>query len=100
MTLIINIQKKYLIFRREAETILKEALKKKKTPQNVYLDFSKVNFFSRSFVDELLNVIEELRKRKISVRIQSFSPQLKKMLFLTRKTKTKIQKEIASKKPL
>ena len=90
----INISKKYFFFREEARVIFREVLVKKKIPKSIYLDFSGVSFFSRSFVDELLNIINDLSNKKVKIVIQNLNPQLKKMLNSVQRTKIKIQKAI------
>ena len=95
MEIRINIQKKHLFFRKDAQAILRRVLTNKKAPLNVYLDFSNVAFFSRSFVDEFLNIIDELKERKISVAIHHLNPRLEMMMSHIRKTKTEIQKAMA-----
>ena len=91
----VSIKKKYLFFREDAKTILQEILAAKEESHNVYLDFSKVAFFSRSFVDELLNVISELKSRGISVTVSNLDLRLAKMVGRIQKTKTEIQKAMA-----
>lgn len=90
----IDIKKKYLFFRKDARTILKEILARKENCQKVSLDFSGVCFFSRSFADELLNIMERLKRRGVSVTIYHLNPQLKGMLNRIRQTKTEIQKAV------
>ena len=97
MDVYINIPKKYLFFREEARVIFREVLAKKKIPKSIYLDFSGVSFFSRSFVDELLNIINDLSNKKIKIVIQNLKPQLRQMLNSVRRTKIKIQEAIVQK---
>lgn len=94
MNICIPIQKKYLFFRKEAKLIFKEVIKKKEVPQNVCVDFGKVDFFSRSFIDEFLNITSNLKDKKVRVVIQNLKPRLKKMMYRVQKTKTEIQKVI------
>ncbi len=83
----ILIQKKYLIFREEAKKLV---LKIKKTNQKkVFLNFSKVIFMSRSFVDELLN---QLRESKKEVIFKELKPSLSEFISKIKKTKSQIQK--------
>jgi len=91
----LKIQRKYLFFRKDAKEILNHIFEKKKIPRNVYLDFSRVKFFSRSFIDELLNVISKLKEKEISVVIQNLNPQLRIMMDRVQKTKAEIQRAIA-----
>jgi len=92
MNLYINIPKKYLLFRKDAKEILAEVLANKEIVRNVYLDFSKAAFFSRSFTDEFLNVIGDLSDRGVSVIIHNLNPKLKRMIDRIRTTKAEIQK--------
>jgi len=55
----------------------------------VELDFAQVDFFSRSFADELLKVIYSLNKEKIQVKIINLKPELKKILNIVKKTRIK-----------
>lgn len=72
---------------------------KKKLKQDdvntVIIDFAKVNFFSRSFIDEFLNGIDALKKKEVRVQIKNMKPPLKIFLNRVRKTKNTIRKEIA-----
>jgi len=88
----ISIRKKYLFFREDARAILKRILAKKGMPRNVYLDFLGVTFFSRSFIDELLNIVDVLRKEMVTVRMVNLKPKLKILLRRVQKTKSAIQK--------
>lgn len=93
----LTIQKRYLVFRDEAKNLLK-TIKKKATQEKakiLYLDFSKVEFFSRSFIDELLNVINDLKNEKIMIRVVNLKPQLEHFLWKVNERKEKIKKEIS-----
>jgi len=59
-----------------------------KNSDSIALDFSGVDFMSRSFIDELLNVIGE-RKAKII----NLKPSLKKFLNKVKKTREAINSE-------
>lgn len=87
----IIIEKKYLIFRDEANH-LRDAVKKKKD-RVVYLDFSRVRFFSRSFADEFLNMILESVKKRKAIKIINIKPDLEKFLLQIKEIKEKIKKE-------
>jgi anti-anti-sigma regulatory factor len=84
----IPIKKRFLIFRDEAKEI--EKMTKKRSRDNVYLDFSNVDFLSRSFADELLNIIEEKRR----IKIVNLKPHLEKFFKIVTKTKEKTKKSI------
>ncbi|NCO24942.1 DUF4325 domain-containing protein [Candidatus Parcubacteria bacterium] len=77
----IPIKKRFLIFRDEAKEI--EKMSKKISRDNVYLDFSNVDFLSRSFADELLNIIKE----KKGIKIVNLKPHLEKFFNIVTKTK-------------
>jgi anti-anti-sigma regulatory factor len=82
---LIPIKKRFLIFRDEAKGI--KRMSKKIARQNIYLDFSKVDFISRSFADELLNIIRE----KERIEIVNLKPHLEKFLKIVKKTKEKVK---------
>lgn len=86
------IKKKYLIFRDEIN-YLKKIIKKEKN-KSIYLDFSKVSFFSRSFGDELLNMLEDFRKNNSAIKIINLKPKLKIFLKRIEKRKKQIKKEV------
>ena len=81
----IKIKKKNLIFRDQAHDLKKQCREKLNSSRLVYLDFSNVDFAFRSFLDELLNIINKEKKIKI---INLKSPLLK---FLNKVQKTKQQ---------
>ena len=91
----VNIQKKYLFFREDARAILKNIKRHKGVLKTVYLDFSQVHFMSRSFADELLNMVKNLQNEGTKLEFQNLDPELKKMIGYIHKTKTAIQKAIA-----
>ena len=82
---LVPIKKRFLIFRDEAKKISKRV-----PSQDVYLDFSKVDFISRSFADELLNIIEEKRR----IKIVNLKPRLEKFFEIVKTTKQKAKKTI------
>ncbi|MBT9151323.1 MAG: hypothetical protein DDT40_01514 [candidate division WS2 bacterium] len=84
----IPIKKRFLIFRDEAKEI--EKMSKKISRDNVYLDFSNVDFLSRSFADELLNIIEEKKR----IKIVNLKPHLEKFFKIVTKTKEKTKKPL------
>lgn len=91
----IKIQGRYLIFRDQAFS-LKQILEKKfkiSRENEIYLDFSKVIFISRSFADELLNILSEFTLNKKYIRIIGQTPAVKIFLNIVKRTKEKIQKE-------
>lgn len=91
-----KVEKKYLVFRNEARVILKVA--KRKSTQNklpnITIDFSEADFMSRSFIDELLNAIGELKQEKFDVRIINIKPNLAKLIKKIKETKERIKQEI------
>jgi len=88
---LIKIKKRFLIFRDEAKKIKKasRAYLTQNKLKLVELDFAQVDFFSRSFADELLKVIYSLNKEKIQVKIINLKPELKKILNIVKKTRIK-----------
>jgi len=92
----IRINKKYLVFRQDAEKISNIIEKKAKNQRSkdFCLDFSEVRFFSRSFVDELLNVIDNCKKKKIAIRPINLDVNLKKLLNKVKERKKEIKKMV------
>ena len=90
----IKIKKNYLLFREHAKNIF-NALPRNVQPRTVNLDFSELNFMSRSFVDELLTTITRSRNKKFFIKIVNLKPSLKKFFNQVKKTKEKIQKEVS-----
>lgn len=95
---IIKINKRHLFFRSEAGDIFKIA--KRKLIQNkldkIIIDFAQVDFISRSFIDEWLNVIEELKNKGLNVKIINLKIELTKFIEKIRETKKRIRQEIAT----
>jgi len=83
----ILIKKKYLIFREDAKRIARRI--KKDNSKKILVDFSKVVFMSRSFVDELLNQVENQSKE---IKFLNLTPSLNKFIPKVKQTKNKIQK--------
>jgi len=73
----ILIEKKNLLFREEAKRLVRKIKSK-----NAILDFAKVEFISRAFADEFLDLIS-----KKSVKIKNIKPNLKKLFSIVRKQK-------------
>ena len=92
----IQIKKKELFFREEANRLAESIYKKIKRDKlkNIFLDFSNVEFMSRSFVDEFLNKIEELERESIKIQLIHLKPCLNEFINHVRKTKSKIQKAL------
>lgn len=88
----IYIEEKYLPFRDNAKRILS----KKRLNRLCYLDFSNVEFMSRGFIDELLNNIELLQKKKITVKMKNLKPDLKYFINKVKLTKKRIKAELNS----
>jgi len=88
----IKFEKKYLISRNDAK-ILKEEIATS-TEKIVILDFSNVIFCSRSFIDELISLIEELKQKKISVKLYGLNDSLQKLFKIVSHQRKEIQKEI------
>jgi len=91
---ILLLQKKYFVFREEAKNIrdiARNKIKKEKI-KTLYLDFVKTSFFSRSFVDELLNITDDFKNKKIIIKIVNLKPQLENFLQTVDKRKKEIKK--------
>lgn len=95
MILTIEIKKEFISFRDEARSIQSgiEKKMKEKSSEEIVLDFSRVMFISRSFADELLNVVEKFSKEKKKVSFVNIKPEVKKLLLIVKRTKEKIRSE-------
>ena len=82
----IRIKKKFLIFREEAKKLEKISKEKLKKFNSVYLDFSNVEFVSRSFLDELLNIITKEKR----IKVLNLKPNLKELFNRVEKTKQEV----------
>jgi len=97
MSDLIKVKDQHLIFRDQAEA-LKGAISrrlKRKSNSEVCLDFSQVHFISRSFADELLEIIsyfQEEKSREIKVINQNFF--VNQLFSIVKKQKEKIKKEL------
>lgn len=82
---------------RENAQYLKDIIRKQVKNDKIKildLDFSGVRFFSRSFIDEFLNILEDFKKNKLTVKIVNLKPKLEKFLWQIKKRKEKIRKEM------
>ena len=97
MKKIIKIQKKYLVFREETKKLKKilDQELKKSDAESIYLDFDKVNFISRSFADQLLELLISYKVEHINIKLINLKPSIEKIIKLVKKTKEKIKKEFA-----
>jgi anti-anti-sigma regulatory factor len=83
----IELTKKALVFRDDARELIKLLKKNLKKSKIIYLDLSKVEFLSRSFIDELLNFLT--KEKKVKVIISNTS--LRKFFNKVKGTKTNIK---------
>jgi anti-anti-sigma regulatory factor len=83
----IELTKKALVFRDDARELIKLLKKNLKKSKMIYLDLSKVEFLSRSFIDELLNFLTKEKKVKVIIRNTS----LRRFFNKVKGTKTKIK---------
>lgn len=83
----ILIKKKYLIFREDAKKIAQKI--KKSKAKKVSIDFTKTEFFSRSFIDELISQIENQRKK---IKFLGLNPSFAKLFSKVKETRKEIQK--------
>lgn len=90
------ISKNYFMFREDAKSLSNSIQKKIKREKikTLYLDFSKASFFSRSFIDELLNIINDFKNKKLIIKIINLKPQLENFFWQIDKRKEEIKKEI------
>ena len=78
----IKIERKNLIFRDQAQNLLN------KKKEKICFDFSKVDFISRSFADELLEIME----KKKNIKIININSDIKKLLSVVKKSRKDILK--------
>ena len=86
----IRITKNFLIFREEAKKLEKISKATLEKFDLVYLGFSKVEFISRSFLDELLNIMAKEKR----IKIVNLKPHLAKFFRIVKDTKQKTKKII------
>ena len=86
---------KLLAFRKDAIEIEKEA---KRVSSGTILDFSEVHFISRAFADELLNVLDRLKKEGHKIQLRKMRPALKGHIKTVEKTRREIKKELSEKR--
>ena len=89
---LMKVSKKYLIFRNQAKDIFRE-IKKLKASQ-VFLDFSKVKFISRSFADEFLRNAENLERKNKKIEILNENLFISRLFALVKKKRNEIKKLI------
>lgn len=89
----VQIKRKYLIFREDAKSLADAVYKKNKENRLriVFLDFSCVDFMSRSFIDEFLNSAGELEKIGIEIRPIRLKSVLRKFIAYVKKAKYRIR---------
>jgi anti-anti-sigma regulatory factor len=90
----IIILNKIIFFFRDQAKELGEAIRKANFSE-VMIDFSGVDFISRSFADEWLNVLEKITSKKTVV-IRHAKPEIKKMIQIVRKKRQEINKQLSS----
>ncbi len=89
--------KRVLVFREDAQKLIHLIYQKaeEKDLKIVYLDFFDIDFLSRSFIDEFLNGLNELKKRDIKIQFLNLQPSLRDFITQVKKTKRKIQKSLS-----
>lgn len=94
---VIKIEKKHLIFREDARKILRRARKEyaDKGARSFALDFSQVEFMSRSFTDELLNELHTIEGGGRKVTFVKLNPTLQNFMRNIDRKKQVIKKEMA-----
>jgi anti-anti-sigma regulatory factor len=98
MNNLIKIKDQYLIFRDQAKVFEKVISKKLKEKNNseVCLDFSQVHFISRSFADELLEIINYFQKEKSrDIKVINQNSLVSQLFSIVKKQKGKIKKELS-----
>jgi len=84
------------IFSRQAIRLIKDEIFTFSIHENadIILDFDKVDFISRSFADEILELQEQMRDKKVNLRLVNKSNEIENMLEITsfqKKNKMKIK---------
>lgn len=94
---IFTIKEQCLIFREQVRHLRNLLLKKmKKSGDNeLFLDLSRVLFMSRSFADELINLIENLDLQNKKIKLINQSLAIEQLLNTVKNTKKKIKKELS-----
>ncbi|MDA2935986.1 STAS domain-containing protein [Patescibacteria group bacterium AH-259-L05] len=95
MTSSIHFTKKQLIFRSDAQKLFQRINRKIKQDgaRHIVIDFSGVDFFSRSFIDEFLNGLNKFKKKGVKVQLKNIKPFLQMFINRVSTTKARIQKE-------
>lgn len=93
----VKIEKRRLFFRDDAKAVLRAIQKKVlgATLKNAFLDFSSVEFISRSFADELLHIVHELKNKGVRVGFTHVKVPLQGFMNRVQKKKEHIRKEVA-----
>lgn len=94
---IFRIKEQYLIFRDQAKYLKNSLFKKMKESRNkkIFLDFSRVIFMSRSFADELLNLVENFALENKKIKLINLPLAVEKLLNVVKKTKKRIEKGVS-----
>jgi anti-anti-sigma regulatory factor len=90
----IKIKKNHLFFRNDARLISKQI--KESADKFIILDFSGVNFVSRSFTDELLNILEKFNQQQKVIKIINLKPAWQKFFQQVKRTKSEIRKKLSA----
>lgn len=96
MTAKIKIEKNFLVLRDEIKDILRKI--SQANSSQIVIDFTRVEFISRSFADELLNLVAELENKGMQVKLSRLNPNLRKMLQIVKNTKKEIKSKIKQSK--
>ena len=90
---IITINTKLLAFRDQAKSLAKAA-GQQKSPVLAF-NFARVEFMSRSFADEFLNVLTDLKARKKTVALNALKPELRHFLTSIQQVRVRTRAEMA-----
>lgn len=93
----IHLTKKHLIFRTDVQKLFRHVSRriKQDNTRSIVVDFSSVDFFSRSFLDEFLNGLNKFKQKGVTIQLKNIKPPLKIFLNRVHKTKKSIQKEFS-----
>jgi len=85
---------KNIATRQSAELIRSEIFRIAPLKENIEIDFSNVDFISRSFADEILHLKDEVKKRDIAIQFSNTNNEVENMLKIVTSQVSKKQRSI------
>lgn len=89
-----NLIAKNIASRQSAELIRPEIFRIAPRKENIEIDFSNVDFISRSFADEILHLKDEMKKRDIIIQFSNTNNEVENMLKIVTSQVPKKQRSI------